>query len=131
MEMPTTWKFTKDHEWIDFASNGAGTIGVTGYAIDQLGDIVHIDLPEVGATFSSGDPFGTIESTKTVSDLYMPISGRITAINSELIKKPENLHADSGSAGWLIKIDCDAGADTSHLLTAADYKTYIAEQDHN
>jgi glycine cleavage system H protein len=131
MEMPANWKFTKDHEWVAFGANGTSTVGVTGYAIEQLGDIVHIDLPEIGTSFSSGDPFGTIESTKTVSDLYMPISGKVVDINRDLANKPENLHADSGDNGWLIKIELDDGADRSHLLSSSDYQTYIAEQSHD
>jgi glycine cleavage system H protein len=126
MEFPKNLKYTKDHEWID-ASGGQGTIGVTAYAIDQLGDIVHVDLPDAGKTFKAGDSFGTIESTKTVSDLYMPVDGKITAINSAVKSAPESLQADPYKNGWLVKIEMTQPTDAAKLLDAAAYEAFIKE----
>jgi glycine cleavage system H protein len=126
MEFPKNLKYTKDHEWID-ASGSQGTIGVTAYAIDQLGDIVHVDLPDAGKTFKAGDSFGTIESTKTVSDLYMPVDGKITAINSAVKSAPESLQADPYKNGWLVKIEMTQPTDAAKLLDAAAYEAFIKE----
>ncbi len=126
MDFPKNFKYTKDHEWIDVQGN-SGTVGVTAYAVEQLGDIVHIDLPEAGKTYKAGDSFGTIESTKTVSDLYMPVAGKVTAVNSALKSAPESLQADSYKNGWLVKIEMASAADAAKLLDAAAYEAFIKE----
>ena len=126
MDFPKNFKYTKDHEWIDVQGN-SGTVGVTAYAVEQLGDIVHIDLPEAGKTYKAGDSFGTIESTKTVSDLYMPVAGKVTAVNSALKSAPESLQADSYKNGWLVKIEMASAADAAMLLDAAAYEAFIKE----
>jgi glycine cleavage system H protein len=126
MDFPKNFKYTKDHEWIDVQGN-SGTVGVTAYAVEQLGDIVHIDLPEAGKTYKAGDSFGTIESTKTVSDLYMPVAGKITAVNAALKSAPESLQADSYKNGWLVKIEMTSAADAAKLLDAAAYEAFIKE----
>ena len=126
MDFPKNFKYTKDHEWIDVQGN-SGTVGVTAYAVEQLGDIVHIDLPEAGKAYKSGDSFGTIESTKTVSDLYMPVAGKITAVNAALKSAPESLQADSYKNGWLVKIEMTSAADAAKLLDAAAYEAFIKE----
>lgn len=126
MEFPKNFKYTKDHEWIE-SQGKTGIIGVTAYAVEQLGDIVFVDLPEAGKHFKAGDSFGTIESTKTVSDLYMPVSGKISAVNAALKSAPESLQADTYKNGWLVKIEMDNPADVNALLDAAGYESFIKE----
>ncbi len=126
MEFPQNLKYTKDHEWID-AHGNIGTVGVTAYAVEQLGDIVHIDLPDAGKSYKAGDSFGTIESTKTVSDLYMPVAGKITAVNQALKSAPESLQSDSYKNGWLVKIEMTNPSDAASLLDAKGYDTFVKE----
>ena len=126
MSFPKNYKYTKDHEWID-AQGNKGTVGVTGYAVEQLGDIVHFDLPDAGKTFKEGDSFGTIESTKTVSDLYMPVTGKILEVNAAVKSAPESLQTDSYNAGWLVKIEVANPGDLSKLLDSAQYEAFIKE----
>src|SRR5690606_6992546 len=102
-------------------------VGVTAYAIEQLGDIVHVDLPSVGETFDAGASFGTIESTKTVSDLYLPVAGKIVAVNENVINNPESLQEDPYESGWLVEVDVTKPA--SDLLDASGYKQFVSEQD--
>ena len=125
MEFPVKLKYTKDHEWVSVGAKIK--IGVTAYAIDQLGDIVHVDLPEVGQTFDAGASFGTIESTKTVSDLYMPVSGKVVAINDTAVNNPESLQEDPYEAGWLVEVE--ASSEAADLLDAAGYQKFVSEQD--
>ena len=126
MEFPTNLKYTKDHEWIDVQGN-SGTVGVTAYAVEQLGDIVHIDLPDTGKSYNAGDSFGTIESTKTVSDLYMPVTGKVTAVNQALKSAPESLQTDSYKNGWLVKIEMTNSSEASGLLDAKGYDAFVKE----
>lgn len=126
MEFPKNFKYTKDHEWIDLQGS-KGTVGVTAYAVDQLGDIVHIELPEAGKTYKAGDAFGTIESTKTVSDLYMPVSGKIVEVNAAVKKAPESLQGDTYKNGWLVKIELTNASETSALLDSGAYEAFIKE----
>jgi glycine cleavage system H protein len=126
MESHKNLKFTKDHEWVD-AQGASGTIGVTAYAIEQLGDIVHIDLPEAGKVYKTGESFGTIESTKTVSDLYMPVAGKITAVNAAVKKAPESLQTDAYKNGWLVKIEFSNPSEVAALLDANGYDSFIKE----
>jgi glycine cleavage system H protein len=112
-------KFTKDHEWIRLTGDEA-EVGITDYAQKQLGDVVFVELPEVGATFSKGEVFGTIESVKAVSELFTPMSGEVTAANEQLSSKPElvNLAPDTT---WIIKLKLSAAGEASELLTADQY----------
>jgi len=128
MDFPGGLQYTKDHEWIQL-EDGTATIGVTEFAIEQLGDIVHLDLPEVGAEFESGDTFGTIESTKTVSDLYIPLTGVVTAINDQLQDKLESLGEDPYKSGWLVKVKTSGSTSSDELLSAEKYEAFIKEQD--
>lgn len=110
---------TKSHEYIWNKS----VVGLTDYAIEQLGDIVFLELPEVGAEFSKGDSFANIESVKAASEIYMPVSGKIVEVNDALVDAPEQLNEDCYENGWLVKIETSADADEySDLLTYADYK---------
>lgn len=126
MDFPKNYKYTKDHEWIELQGTNA-TVGVTGYAVEQLGDIVHIELPAAGKNFKAGDSFGTIESTKTVSDLYMPVSGKVVEVNAAVKGAPESLQNDSYKNGWLVKIEMTNSSETSALLDAGAYEAFIKE----
>ena len=126
MEFPKDLQYTKEHEWIR-TSGSTVEVGVTAYAIEQLGDIVHVELPSAGETFSAGAAFGTIESTKTVSDLYMPVSGKISAVNNEAAESPEALQ-DNPYEGWLVKVEVDAASE-DQLLSHESYEKFVAEQE--
>lgn len=128
MSLPKNLKYTKEHEWIEFQGDSA-TIGVTAYAVEQLGDIVHIDLPQAGKEFKAGDSFGTIESTKTVSDLYLPVAGKIQEVNSAVKSAPESLQQDIYKQGWLVKIKLNNAADANDksLMSSEAYDAFIKE----
>ena len=116
---PSDLKYTKDHEWIRTGGSEA-RVGITDYAQKQLGDIVYLELPEVGRRLSKGDVFGTIESVKAVSELYAPVSGVVTAVNSALAERPENVNSDPHGS-WMIALQPDEGSADSELLDAAQY----------
>jgi glycine cleavage system H protein len=124
MNFPSDLKYTKDHEWVRIEGNTA-TVGVTDFAQKELGDIVYVDISTVGETVNEGDVFGTVEAVKTVSDLYMPISGKVTATNPELDSNPEAVNKDAYGTGWMIKMEISDGADMSHLMDADAYKAII------
>ena len=124
MKMPSRLMYTRDHEWVT-AKSGKVTVGVSEWAVEQLGDIVHVELPEPGDEFEAGDSFGTIESTKTVSDLYLPAAGKILEINDDIQENPEKLQEDCYENGWLIKVELSSEAED--LLTNTEYETFIAE----
>lgn len=108
----------KTHEWI----NEDGIIGITDYAVEQLGDIVFVELPEIGSEFQKNDPFATIESVKAVSEVYAPVSGKIIEINEKLVQAPETVNEDVWNDGWLVKIEPnDFKSDTSDLMEYEDY----------
>ena len=119
MIYPSTFKFTKDHEWLD-VSDGQGRIGITNFAQQQLGDVVYLELPQVGARLKKGDSFGTIESVKAVSELYSPISGEVVAVNAALKDKPEAVNTDPHGS-WMISIALSDPSEMGALMTAADY----------
>lgn len=125
MAYPTDLKYTKDHEWVRIDGANA-TVGITDYAQKQLGDVVFVELPKVGDTFEAGDAFGTIESVKAVSEVYMPVGGTITAINEALVDDPEQVNTDPYGEGWLITIKTTATP--TGLMSAAEYESYIAEE---
>ena len=129
MPYPTNYKYTKEHEWISVAGL-AGTVGITDYAQSSLGDIVFIDLPNVGDVLEAGKIFGSVESVKAVSDLFSPVSGTVTEINEELKEKPEWVNADA-NATWMLKLDLTNAAELDALLSAADYEAFIAEETGN
>tara|TARA_B100001094_G_C18117127_1_gene764668 strand:+ start:335 stop:718 length:384 start_codon:yes stop_codon:yes gene_type:complete len=125
MSYPDELEYTKEHEWIRRESDNTLVVGITDYALEQLGDVVFLELPENNVTFDEGDSFGTIESTKTVSDLYMPVSGKVVKINQDLTENLEGLAKDPYQKGWLIKIQADSEA--TGLLTSAEYTSFISE----
>ncbi|MDQ3072805.1 MAG: glycine cleavage system protein GcvH [Bacteroidota bacterium] len=124
MNFPETLKYTKDHEWIRFEGDIA-VIGVTDFAQSELGDIVYVEIETVGQSMNPGDVFGTVEAVKTVSDLYMPISGEIIEMNPKLESDPELVNKDPYGEGWMIKVRIQGQADGSILLSANDYKSII------
>lgn len=121
MNTPAELKYTKDHEWVLIDGNIA-TIGITDFAQGELGDIVFVDVDSVDDELSAGDVFGSVEAVKTVSDLFLPLSGTVTAFNSELEDQPELLNTDPYGKGWIIKLDIGDSADTTELLTAEQYQ---------
>src|SRR5262245_35936372 len=126
MAYPKNLRYTKEHEWIN-ADGKTATEGITDYAQNQLGDIVFVELPKVGSEVTAGKPFGTVESVKSVSELYAPASGKVTAVNDELTKSPEKVNSDAHSA-WFIKLDLKSPGEVNSLLSAADYEKFIAEE---
>lgn len=126
MNFPEELKYTSEHEWIRVEGEVA-YIGITEHAQNQLGDIVFVDIPTVGEELNAGDVFGTIEVVKTISGLFMPVSGTILEQNEALEDKPELVNQDPYGAGWLIKIEPSADADFSVLLDAKEYKKTINE----
>jgi len=123
MPYPNDRKYTKEHEWI----TPDGTIGITQYAQESLGDIVFVDLPKVGTEITAGKTLGTVESVKAVSDLYAPASGTVTAVNEELTTAPEKINSDAHGS-WMIKIKLKNPGDVNGLMTSADYEKYVAEE---
>jgi glycine cleavage system H protein len=115
---PADLKYTKDHEWVRLSGSEA-RVGVTDYAQKQLGDVVYLELPDVGRSFNKGDVFGTIESVKAVSELYCPVSGEVTEVNSKLVEKPEAVNSDPHGS-WMIVLKTSGGED-AELLDAAQY----------
>ncbi len=117
---PTDLKYTKDHEWVRLAGNEA-RVGITDYAQRQLGDVVYLELPEVGKSFSKGDVFGTIESVKAVSELYSPVSGEVVEVNARLAQHPESINSEPHEA-WMVVLRMTGDGDAADLLDAAAYK---------
>lgn len=123
MNIPENILCSKSHEFLQDNENGTYTVGLTDYAIEQLGDIVFLELPEVGAEFSKGDTFATVESVKAASEIYMPISGKIIEINEPLMDSPEILNEDSYEKGWLVKVEATGDeSEQNDLLEYEDYK---------
>ncbi len=125
MNIPADLKYTKDHEWIKIDGNTA-TIGITDFAQSELGDIVYVDISTVGQEISQHEVFGTIEAVKTVSDLFMPVSGKVLEVNAELDANPEKVNEDPYT-GWLIKIEISDASQADGLLSAEAYKELIGQ----
>ncbi|HMG29210.1 MAG TPA: glycine cleavage system protein GcvH [Jiangellaceae bacterium] len=124
---PDDLRYTAEHEWVRSPGEAEGSVrvGITHYAQEQLGDIVYVQLPEVGDQLTAGEPCGELESTKSVSDLYAPLAGRVVARNDELDAAPEQVNADPYGAGWMIEIAPADPADVGGLLDAADYRAQV------
>jgi glycine cleavage system H protein len=121
---PADCKYTKDHEWIKVAGD-AGRVGITDYAQKQLGDVVFIELPQVGRTLQQGESFGTVESVKAVSELYSPVSGEVVAVNSAVVEHPETVNSEP-HASWMIEIKVAKPAELDSLLGVGDYEALLA-----
>ena len=126
MAYPTDRKYTKEHEWIQ-VNGTTGTIGITDYAQQSLGDIVFVETPKMGAELTAGKPFGTVESVKAVSDLFAPASGTVTEVNADLATSPEKVNKDAHGS-WMVKIALNNPSELDLLLSAADYEKFVAEE---
>jgi glycine cleavage system H protein len=126
---PAGLKYTKDHEWTRLSGQTA-TIGITSYAKDQLGDVVFLELPEVGAQVEKGKPFGVVESTKAVSELFAPVSGKVTRVNQALVEAPETINDDPYEKGWMVEIELSNPADAAELLSAEQYEELVKSEAH-
>ena len=123
MAYPSGFKYTKDHEWIDI-SGDRGTVGITDHAQQQLGDVVYVELPEVGAALKAGQSFGTIESVKAVSELYSPVSGEVVEVNAALKTTPEAVNSDPHGS-WMIVLKMANTGEAAALLDAAQYQDLV------
>jgi glycine cleavage system H protein len=126
MAYPETYRYTREHEWIEV---GAGKIGITDYAQNTLGDIVFVDLPKVGTTIEKGKVFGSVESVKAVSDLYSPVTGTVLEVNEELATAPEKINTDAHGA-WMLKVEITDPSQVDQLLSAEDYEKFVKEETH-
>jgi glycine cleavage system H protein len=124
MNFPADLKYTKDHEWVRIEGDVA-TIGITDFAQGELGDIVFVEIETKGQTLDAHAVFGTVEAVKTVSDLYMPLTGTILEVNDALANDPASVNNDPYNGGWMIKVQLAAGADLSHLMDAAAYQVSL------
>ncbi len=126
MNFPENLKYTKDHEWVRVEGDVV-YVGITDFAQSELGDIVYVEIETVGEDLSHEQIFGTVEAVKTVSDLFMPVSGKILEVNPGLISKPEAVNKDPYGQGWMIKVALKDAAELTALLSAADYKTLVGQ----
>jgi glycine cleavage system H protein len=126
MAYPDTYRYTKEHEWIQVEGQSA-TIGITDYAQSSLGDIVFVELPKVGAELQQGKSFGTVESVKAVSELYSPASGTVTAVNGDLANSPEKINSDAHGS-WMVKLTVKNPEELKSLMSADQYDKFVAEE---
>ncbi|MEK6325080.1 MAG: glycine cleavage system protein GcvH [Acidobacteriota bacterium] len=124
---PEDLSYTKDHEWVRVKGSQA-TVGITDHAQHQLGDVVYVELPKVGDKFEASEPFGSVESVKAVSEVYMPVGGSVVESNESLNDSPELVNEDPYGDGWMIRIKIDNPAQVDALLTAIEYEDYIKEE---
>jgi glycine cleavage system H protein len=124
---PSNFRYTKEHEWVR-AEGGIAVVGITDHAQKELGDIVYVDLPKVGARLEQGKTLGSVESVKAVSDIFAPVSGEVTEINEALATTPEKLNEDPHGAAWLVKIKLSAPDEVNRLLSAEDYQKYVGAE---
>jgi glycine cleavage system H protein len=128
MDVRDDRKYSDDHEWVLGGEGGGGaTIGISAYAVEQLGDIVFVELPDAGVSFAKGDTFGVIESAKAASDLFLPVSGEIVESNSALDDNPEFVNDDPFGTGWMVKVKLNDAAELDGLKDAAAYRAFIGE----
>jgi len=124
---PADFRYTKDHEWVKI-DGATGTVGITDYAQSELGDVVFVELPKVGAHLNAGQVLGTIESVKAVSEIYSPVSGEVVAVNDALGSSPEKVNQEPHAAGWLIRVKLANAEEASALMDSTAYEAYVAEQ---
>jgi glycine cleavage system H protein len=124
MSFPSNLRYTKDHEWISLEGNIA-TIGITAFAQGELGDIVYVDINTIGEQLDANAIFGTVEAVKTVSDLFLPVAGKVLEVNAELEKEPELVNNDPYGKGWMIKLEVSNPAETDGLMDAAAYESLV------
>jgi len=129
--IPSDLRYTKSHEWVRAAHgepDGTVEIGITEHAQSALGDLVFVEVPEVGRAVKAGEASAVVESVKAASDVYSPVSGKVTASNGQLATQPELLNQDPYGAGWMFRVQTNAAVDDSALMSAADYANYLAEE---
>ncbi len=124
---PEDYLYSKDHEWILVQDNVA-TIGITDYAQHELGDVVYVDLPEVGDTFEANEPLGSVESVKAVSEVFCPVGGEVTEVNSKLEENPELINESPHQKAWMVKVRLTNPEELKELLSAEEYEEYLQEQ---
>ena len=124
---PEEYRYSKEHEWIK-VDGEKGTIGITDYAQQQLGDVVFVELPDVGSSFAAMEVFGNIESVKAVSELFLPVSGEVVEVNQAVVDSPELVNKDPHGEAWLIVVKLTNSSEVQGLLSAADYQKYIEEE---
>ena len=124
---PSNFRYTKEHEWVRVEA-GAAVVGITDHAQKELGDIVYVDLPKVGARLEQGKTLGSVESVKAVSDIFAPVSGEVTEVNETLATTPEKLNEDPHGAAWLVKIKLSVPDEVNRLLSAEDYQKYVGAE---
>ncbi len=126
--IPADLRYTKSHEWVRQGQNGAVEIGITDHAQSALGDLVFVEVPDVGRALRAGDACAVVESVKAASDVYAPLAGKVTANNGALAAQPELLNTDPYGAGWLFRMQTDAAADLSPLMNAGAYASFLADE---
>jgi glycine cleavage system H protein len=124
VKVPEELKYTKEHEWVGI-EDGVATVGITDYAQSELGDIVFVELPQVGNSVSQGEPFGTIEAVKTVADLFAPVSGEVSEVNPKIAEDPAVMNKDPYGEGWMIKVKPSDASQVDSLLSPTDYRALI------
>lgn len=127
MEIPKGLRYSREHEWVA-VEDGIATVGITDYAQEQLGDVVYVELPEVGARVIKDEPFGVVESVKAVSDVFAPLSGTVTEVNGPLADSPEIVNDDPYGDAWMIRVELSDPGELEDLMTAADYKKFVEEE---
>jgi glycine cleavage system H protein len=125
---PQDLRYTRSHEWVRIEGN-TGTIGITDHAQKELGEIVYLELPEVGRVYNAEDEFGTVESVKAVSELFVPVSGEVVAVNRKAVAEPGLVNADPFGEGWLIRVRLSSDGDAGKLLSAEQYSAYLKEEE--
>lgn len=123
---PAGYRYTKEHEWID-VKDGVGTIGITDHAQQELGDVVFVEMPKIGAQLKAGESLGSIESVKAVSDIYTPVSGEVIETNATLTDSPQKVNQDPHGGAWLVKVRLSNAKEIDGLMDAAAYAAYVAE----
>jgi glycine cleavage system H protein len=126
MPYPANYRYTKEHEWIE-VDGSKGTVGITDYAQNSLGDIVYVDVPKVGDSVTASNSFGSVESVKAVSDLFSPVSGTVTAVNEELKNSPDKIN-EAPHEAWIIKVELADRSDFEKLLDSAAYERFVSEE---
>ncbi|WP_338823755.1 Glycine cleavage system H protein [Moorella humiferrea] len=127
MEFPANLYYSKDHEWVEVEGNRA-RIGITDYAQESLGDIVFVELPQVGDELAAGDSFGVVESVKSASDVYAPVGGKVVAVNEALLDSPQDINADPYGKGWMIEVEMSDPAEIENLMDAGAYQQLVKEE---
>lgn len=127
MEYPSGLKYSREHEWVKVEGNVA-LVGITDFAQDELGDVVYVELPDVGAELEANNTFGVVESVKAVSDLYSPVTGTVTEVNEELNDQPELVNSDPYEDAWMLRIEMSDTSEVDGLLDADEYKSFVEEE---